>query len=314
MSGDKLSINPVPLDQNFQDAIKKGDVSTCGHGKPIIGDVGAEQSAARRRGHPVTFHTRLPIRIYQHHFGPKFFGFVKIFRSHGLVIRRIGAEENHQVRPVPVFVAAGRGRDADGVLHGGSAGSVTEPSSIIDIVGAEKAGDFLRHIIDFVRDSARGEEECQPLRLDDANSVGQALISFIPGDASETGGILFSEHGIGQPAKLAKLGIVEWSQFGNIFEQLYVQRGHSVEAKQIEPRHAQMNALDGPVVKTGDAQSTAIADAAAHYLPGIREVIAVFPKHRSHVAKMFRLGLTQAERHNRFQFGLPIFLKLVRWH
>src|SRR6266850_7160465 len=108
MTRNEFLIYPSLLDQNFHNAIEKGDVAAGGDREPIIGYIRAEESAAESGWHPVTLHAWLTIRVNQHDFGAEFFGFVQIFCGDRLIVGRIRAEENHEVSAVPVFIATGR--------------------------------------------------------------------------------------------------------------------------------------------------------------------------------------------------------------
>jgi hypothetical protein len=73
-----------------------------------------------------------------------------------------------------------------------------------------------------------------------------------------------------------------------------------------------MHALDRPIVKTCHTKRATITDALAQDLPGIPEIIAIFPDYPCHVAEMLGFGLTQPEGNRRFEFPLPIFLNAMR--
>src|SRR5579859_469486 len=75
-----------------------------------------------------------------------------------------------------------------------------------------------------------------------------------------------------------------------------------------------MHALDGPVVKTRDAQGAPIADSLAQHFPGVTQVIAIVPSHSSNVAEVLWLGLPQAEWHRCLKLRSPVFFKLMRSH
>ena len=52
---------------------------------------------------------------------------------------------------------------------------MTEARGVIDVVRAEEARHFLRHVIDFIRHAARGEIERDPPRIGDAQAARDAL-------------------------------------------------------------------------------------------------------------------------------------------
>src|SRR6266568_968953 len=77
---------------------------------------------------------RIAVRIYEHDFRAELFGLMEVFGGDRLIVRRIGAEEHDQAGAPPIFVAAGRGGDADGVLHGAGRRGVAKPRRVVDIV------------------------------------------------------------------------------------------------------------------------------------------------------------------------------------
>jgi hypothetical protein len=101
-------------------------------------------------------------------------------------------------------------------------------------------------------------------------------------------------------------------EFINIFKSRNVQCWHCVQAKQIQPRHAQMHALDRPIVETSDTKRATITNALTQDFPGITEIIAIFPDYPGHVAEVLGFGLTQPEGNCGFEFSLPIFLNAMR--
>jgi hypothetical protein len=150
---------PIVGNHDFQDAVDKRDVAALRNGEPVVGEVSAEEGAVEARWHPIALHAGFEVGIYENDFGAELFGFVEIFRADGLIIGGIGAEKNDEVRAIPIFIAAGGGGNADGVLHGGGGWGVTEAGGVVDVVGPEKARDFLGHVINFVGHAARGQEK-----------------------------------------------------------------------------------------------------------------------------------------------------------
>jgi hypothetical protein len=67
-------------------------------------------------------------------------------------------------------------------------------------------------------------------------------------------------------------------------------------------------------VKPGDTERATVANAAAQNLPGVGKIIAIFPNHLRHFAKVLGFFLTQAKWDGRFQPGLPVSLNLVGGH
>ena len=75
-----------------------------------------------------------------------------------------------------------------------------------------------------------------------------------------------------------------------------------------------MDAVDRPVVKAGHAQRATVAHASTEDFPRVAEIVAVAPRDDRHVAKVFGLGLAEAERHSGFQLFLPAPLDAMGRH
>ena len=176
----ELSIDPALLDQDLQHAGEKRDVAACRNREPIVRQVRPENGAAERGRHPIALHARLAVGIDEDDFRAEFFRLVQVFGCHRLIVGGIGAEENHQIGAVPVFIAASGSCDTDRMFHGGGAGRVAKPRGVVHVVRSQEPGDFLGHIIDLVRHAARGKKERQALRRAGANLHRDTLISLVP--------------------------------------------------------------------------------------------------------------------------------------
>ena len=88
-------------------------------------------------------------------------------------------------------------------------GRVAKAGGVVDAVGAEKPGHLLRHVIDLVGHAARGDEECNAARITRANSIRDARVSFVPGNAAKALRLAFAEHGEGETAQFAQFGVGE---------------------------------------------------------------------------------------------------------
>ena len=206
---DKPFVNPPIRDEDLQHSPQKGYVAALRNWKPVISEAGAEQCTAQRGRHPVTRHARFEVRVHQQHLCASFLGFMQILRRHRLVVGRICAEENDQVSSVPVFVTAcGRG-DTNSMFHRRGAWRMAEAGRVINVVGAKETRNLLRHIIDFICDTARGEKQRPTPGIRGADSPGHKLICLIPGDATETLCSRFTKHRIRQTTQLAELRVVE---------------------------------------------------------------------------------------------------------
>ena len=116
--------------------------------------------------------------------------------------------------------------------------------------------------------------------------------------------------GYGKPAELAQLVVAQAAQRLDVGEAPRVERRHGVEPQQVQPRHAQVDAVDRPVVQARDAERAAVAHAAAQHLPGVAEVVAVLPRDARHVAKVVRFRLAEAERNGARQALFPGLLSM----
>ena len=188
---------------------------------------------------------------------------MQVFRRDGLVVGRVRAEKNDQIRAKPVLVAACRRGDADRIFHRGGARRVAKAGGVIDIIGAKESGDSLRHVIDFVRNAARSEEHRPAFWIRDANLRGHAAVGFVPGNATESPGAFFAQHRIRQAPGLAQLRVVKRFQPARVFQQTHIQLRHRVQSKQVQSRHAQMNTLDRPIMESSHAEGAAIANSPA---------------------------------------------------
>ena len=113
----------------------------------------------------------------------------------------------------------------------------------------------------------------------------------------ESGSALFPQHRTRQTTKFAQFGVGKPFELRHVLQQLRIKGRHGIQAEQIQTGHAQMNPIDGPVVKTRHAERTAVAHSLAQHLPGVTKIVAILPDHTQHVAKVLRLGLAQTERH-----------------
>ena len=157
---DEAAIDPAVLDQDLA-ARRRG--TRCRRpaltGKPIVGDLRAEERAVRRSTAPST--SSCPARdsgFTSTTFVPSFLRLVEILRRDRLIVGRVRAEEDDQVGAVPILVAARAWRRRRSMPSSRAGGRMAEARGVVDVVRAEEARHFLRHVIDLVRDAARGEK------------------------------------------------------------------------------------------------------------------------------------------------------------
>ncbi len=92
----------------------------------------------------------------------------------------------------------------------------------------------------------------------------------------------------------------------DIFKLLRFDRRHRIQTKQLKPRHAKMHAVDGPVMKTGDAEGAAIANTLGEDFPAVGEVVAILSGDDGNFGEVLRLSLAGTERNSRLQLILPV--------
>jgi hypothetical protein len=294
--GEEAAIHLVGGDEVLEHAVEEGDVAALRDRVPLVGEIGAEERAVDVGGHPVTLHARFEVGVHEDDLGALLFGEVQVFGGNGLVVGGIGAEKYDDIAAKPVGVAAGGGGDAEGLFHRRGGGRMAEAGGVINVVGAKPAGGLLGEVIDLVGDAARGDEEGEAARVGRAQARPDAGEGVVPGDAGEARLAVTPPQRMGEPAEDAQLPVVAAPPGADVDEGVFRHGRHGVEPQQIQPRHAEVGALDGPVVETGYAERAAVAHAAGDYLPGVGQVVAVVPHDLEHVAEVFGLGVTEAKR------------------
>jgi len=177
---------------------------------------------------------------------------------------------------------------------------VAEAGGVVNVVGAEQAGDFLGDVVGLVGEAARGGVEGNAARVGmrgGAETRAEKRESFIPGDAVEAGLAAAAKHGKGQAAKFAEAAAVERGQTRDIGETSGVERRHGVEAEQLQADQAEVDAGHGVVAEAAGAERAAVADAVAEDAPGVGEIVAVFPDSFEDFEEVVGLGVSQSEGH-----------------
>jgi len=93
----------------------------------------------------------------------------------------------------------------------------------------------------------------------------------------------------------AQLVVGEPTERGYVFQVARVQGGHGVQAEQLQPHHAEVDAVQGVVVEAGGAERTTVADAVPQDAPGVASLTAVFPQYTQHIAVVVGLGEAEPE-------------------
>ena len=126
--------------------------------------------------------------------------------------------------------------------------------------------------------------------------AGDEVQRLVPRHAGEAALAAAAHHRIRQPAEVAQLRAAELAQLLDVGEHRRVERAHRVDPQQVEPRRAEVDAGDRPVVEAGDTERAAVAHALAQDAPRVRQVAAVLPDDLRHVAVVVRLLLADAVR------------------
>ena len=113
-AGDELAVQPVALDQVFQNTIEESDVAAGVNLEKVVGDFGAKQSALGHRRYPIPLQTRFTVGIDDEHLGSGLLGVVKILGCHRLIIGEVRPHQHEQVSSDPV----GIGTSGCGAAHG----------------------------------------------------------------------------------------------------------------------------------------------------------------------------------------------------
>ena len=188
---------------------------------------------------------------------------------------------------------------------------MAKAGGVVDVIGAEKTRDFLRHVINFVRHAARGEKEGKSLWIAATNFLSDAVVSFVPRNSAKAFRVFFAKHGVGETAEFSQFGVRKFLERGDVVQERNVEFRHGIQPEQIKARHAEMGAFDGPIVKTGDAEGAAVADTAAEDFPGVGKVVAILPDDGGHVAEVARLAVEQTEGDKLPEACGAIFLDLM---
>jgi hypothetical protein len=82
----------------------------------------------------------------------------------------------------------------------------------------------------------------------------------------------------------------------HVAQRLRVERVGGVHRQQLQPRRAQVDAVDGPVVEPRHPECTAVAHTPAEHPPCVEGVAAVLPDDLGHLEEVVGLLLADAVR------------------
>ncbi len=261
----------------------------------MVGHLRPEQSGIDRRGDPVALHSRLAERVHHQHARSSLSRLVQILHRDRLVVRRVRAEEDDQLRIVPVAVRAGGSRHAERRLQTARAWRVAEACGVVHVVAAEIAHDLLRRVIDLVGHAAARDVHGGAPGGELSPARAHISPQLPPADAREARLSLAAPHGAGETPHLAKLLRALSPQRRHIGKPGRIAGGHRVQPEQLEPHHAQVDPVDRPVAQSRRPERAAVAAAAREDLPGVGKVVAVLPRDPGHLPVMVRLDLSDAE-------------------
>ena len=280
---DELAIDRFALDQVLEHAAQERDVAADRDLEEVVHDLRAEQRAAHVARHPVALEARLAHRVHHHHPRAPALGLAQVLERDRLVVREVRAEDHDKLAPDHVLERTGGRRDSERVLEARDAGRVAQPRAQVDVVRAHQPGRFLEHVIRLVHDPARGREEPHALARHVAQRLGRDRERLVPRQPVEPVVAGAMDHRERHAPQLAQLLVRQPAQLGDALQPSLVRGAHGVQAEQLEPRHAQVDAGDHVVAQPARAQRAAVAHAAREDAPGVREVVAVLPHHLRHL-------------------------------
>ena len=288
-------VHAVRLDERAKDADEKREIAAGVDVEPVVGERRAEERAGGDRRNPVALEPRLAVRVHDRNARAVLLRVVEVLRRHRLVVGGVRSEQHDEIRVQPVHVAA-RGRAvAERRLHRGGGCGVAEPRGVVDVVRAEEARRLLRRVVDLVRDPARGEIERGAPRIGRAQRGADAIERLVPRDDAEAAVAAAAHHRLPEAAERAQIVRRAARERIDVGEHRRIERRRRVEPHQLQPHHAEVDAVERPVGKARRAERAAVADAVVQNAPGERQLIAVLPCDGEHFAVVARLLAPEAE-------------------
>jgi hypothetical protein len=93
------------------------------------------------------------------------------------------------------------------------------------------------------------------------DGLGDEIERLFPREAGEAAICIAPDHGAGNPAEQTKSFLIEFLEPTDVPHDRRVQRAHRVQLEELQPGHAQMNAVEYVVSQAVGAERTAVADA-----------------------------------------------------
>lgn len=174
---------------------------------------------------------------------------------------------------------------------------MAEPRSVVDVVRSEQARDFLRDVVRFIRQPARGCIEGDAARVRPPQTLASEAECFFPANSLKAGLAAATQHWIRQAPEIAQFPAVQFSQPRDVRQQGWIEGGHRVQPQHFEANEAEMDAVHGVVVQPVRAQRTAVVNAVPQDPPSIGQVVAVFPDCAEDLGVMVRFSQADAKGH-----------------
>jgi len=208
---------------------------------------------------------------------------VEVLHRDRLVVGRVGAEEDDEVALHPVAVRAGGRAVAERLFHGHRGGGVAQPRRVVHVGGAHRAGGLLSRVVMLVQQPARGDVHGEALPVGRPDLLRRHRAGFVPRRHAEPLLAAPAHHRLGKAAQRAQIVRGEPLQRGDIGQAPRVERGRRVQPHQLQPHHAQVDAVHRPIAQAGGAQRAPVAHALAQDAQRVRELVAVGPGHARHL-------------------------------
>ena len=279
----KASSRPPVRREGLHHPGDERDVAADVDREELVGHAGAEHRALSAGGDPVALEAGLAERVDHRHPGALPAGEVEVLHDDGLRVGDVGSEQHDEVGLHEVRVGDRGGAGADHRAQRGGGGRVADARGVVDVVGAEETRHLAGRVVDLVRDPPGGHVEREPRSPGRPDAPGDQVQRLVPGHAREPRLARPPHHRIRQPAHVAQLGRRPAPQRRDVAEQCVVHLAHRVDLEQAEARRAQVDAVDGPVVQPGHAESAAVAHTLAQDARGVGQGAPVLPHHLQHV-------------------------------
>ena len=285
----------VPLfEEKLPDAVQEREISTRVDREPVVGELRAEKGAFGVGRNPVGLEARLAVWIHDGHARPELLRLAEVLRRDRLVVRGVRPEEDDEVRAEPVGVGARGSAPADGALQRDRGRGMAEARGVVHVVRAEKPRDLSGDVVRLVRQAAGGDVERNARRIRRLKPPGRSSNRLLPGNAGEALLSRAAAHRVRNTAQPSHRLRRKSGKPRDIGENRRIESAPRVRTKQVQPHHAQVDAVDREVADARRAERAAVAHAARQDAPRVRELAAVLPGDARHLAIVLRLRPAEA--------------------